>query len=547
MPHTGFSVFSPVCPRCHAALPATLACPNGHGPFWVEDDIGRFLLPERAEALAQFIQEYETVRRAEGRGSDEATYYHSLPFTDTTGKHTGAWKIRAAGYQALVKQVITPQYRCKGLPLEILDLGAGNGWLSYQLAQQGHQVAAVDLQTNAFDGLGAHVHYDAGFDCVQAEFQHLPFADGQFDVVIFNAAIHYATSYEAVLTETLRVLRRRGRLVILDSPVYRDRSSGQQMVAEREAYFQKNHGFPSNALPSQHYLTHEKLGALGETLNLTWRLIRPRHGLKWQLRPVLAQLLRRREPAQFYVIEGQRTLDWPEALQQTLGPTAPAWQVQVLNRLYRLRYHLIQKRQLNRTAHERVAGLTLDIPPGVFNPVPFRTADLMAEVVPEHVHAGQRVLDMGSGSGLGALLAAQQGCTVDAVDLNSVAVQATRKNAETSKLADHIQVFQGDLFTPLQGRTFDVILFNPPFFAGPPESIADAALRSVDVIERFADALPHHLTPDGRALVLFSTKGCMERFLDTFLSRNFYIRIVSQIDRTNEVLYAFMIEPARAS
>ena len=39
--------------------------------------------------------------------------------------------------------------------LRILDLGAGNGWMSYRLALQGHLPIAVDLLTNDRDGLGA--------------------------------------------------------------------------------------------------------------------------------------------------------------------------------------------------------------------------------------------------------------------------------------------------------------------------------------------------------------------------------------------------------
>jgi SAM-dependent methyltransferase len=270
------------------------------------EGIWRFLLPEREAYFRQFMREYETVRQAEGRGADDPAYYRALPFEDRTGRFREDWRIRARSFRALVARVVAPLEAERGRLLTVLDLGAGNGWLSYRLAQRGHGVAAVDLLTNAFDGLGAHVHYDVPFTPVQAEFDRLPFADGEADLIVFNASLHYSTSYETTLGEALRVLRRDGRLVIMDSPVYRDPASGEQMVREREAQFEEKYGFPSNALPSENYLTYDRLAELGEALGLRWRFIRPFYGWRWVLRPWKARLLGRREPAQFLVVVGRR-------------------------------------------------------------------------------------------------------------------------------------------------------------------------------------------------------------------------------------------------
>jgi len=298
------------CPACRtpleAAGPEALRCPADGAVYRRVDGIWRFLLPEREAFFQQFMREYETVRRAEGRGSDDPAYYRALPFEDRTGRFRDDWRIRAKSFQTLVERVLVPLEAERERPLVILDLGAGNGWLSYRLAQRGHAVAAVDLLTNAFDGLGAHVHYDAAFTPVQAEFDRLPFTDGGADLVVFNASLHYSTDYERTLGEALRVLRSDGRLVIMDSPVYRDARSGEQMVREREAQFEAKYGFPSDALPSENYLTYDRLEELAEALGLRWELIRPFYGWRWALRPWKARLLGRREPAQFLVIVGRR-------------------------------------------------------------------------------------------------------------------------------------------------------------------------------------------------------------------------------------------------
>ncbi len=141
---------------------------------------------------------------------------------------------------------------------------------------------------------------------MQAEFDRLPFTEHQADLIIFNASLHYSTHYEITLAEALRVLRPDGSLVILDSPVYRSAASGAQMVREREAAFTQAYGFPSNALPSENYLTLQRLNDLSAQLHLRWRIIRPFYGWRWLWRPIKARLLRRREPAHFAVIVGQR-------------------------------------------------------------------------------------------------------------------------------------------------------------------------------------------------------------------------------------------------
>ena len=300
------------CPRCHSALSSLaddeLLCSSEGSHFRRQDGIWRFLLPERAATFERFIREYETVRRGEGRGSQDAAYYRALPFEDQTGRFRRDWEIRSRSYSAFVRRLLQPLERRLARPLLALDLGAGNAWLANRVAQRGHAVAAVDLLTNDSDGLGAYRHYSSDFTPVQAEFERLPFEEGQFDLAIYNASFHYAVSYEAVLRECLRILRPEGRVAILDTPIYRRSSSGEQMVREREAQFQRAFGFPSNSIPSENYLTFQRLRDLSRALAMEWEMIAPSYGLRWAVRTWRARLLRRREPARFLTLAGQRTV-----------------------------------------------------------------------------------------------------------------------------------------------------------------------------------------------------------------------------------------------
>ena len=297
-----------VCPRCHSPLEMIsedeLCCVTDGLAFQRQEGIWRFLLPEDEARYARFIQDYETIRKAEGRGSADPAYYRALPDRDLTGRFTQDWRFRAASFQLLTRQILpTLEERGNGR-LKILDLGAGVGWLSNRLAARGHYLAAIDLTVNAWDGLGAYIHYENSFLPVQADYNRLPLPDRSVDLVVFNASFHYATSFDAALRECLRVLQPGGLVVVLDTPVYRRDESGRRMVGEREDSFQRLYGFPSNALPSENYLTPARLEELAAGLGIRWKYSIPVYPLSWSVKHWIARLRSRRELARFPMIAG---------------------------------------------------------------------------------------------------------------------------------------------------------------------------------------------------------------------------------------------------
>jgi SAM-dependent methyltransferase len=256
-------------------------------------------------ALAQFVREYRFVRRAEGWGSPDPAYYAALPYRDLSGRFAEIWHIRACSYDTFVTRVLRPlEPDC----LTVLDLGAGNGWLSARLARRGHAAIAVDVLDDPLDGLRAVRHYPANARPrpVLAEFDRLPLPAQSVDMVVFNASLHYSTDYVRTLEESLRVLRQGGTLVILDSPMYSDPTSGQRMVREREARFLRTYGFASNALECEHFLTPSRLNALSSTLSVQWQVHTPSLGLLTAMKRKLNGLRARREPATFPVVVGTR-------------------------------------------------------------------------------------------------------------------------------------------------------------------------------------------------------------------------------------------------
>lgn len=298
------------CPRCWAKLhevdASTLRCEMCGQIYACEDRIWRFLLPERLEYFRVFIDDYQLVRRAEGRIRQDQQYFRQLPFADISDDKANIWKIRAASYRAFVQRVLAPMEGETKAALRCIDLGAGNSWLSNRLVERGHLAAAVDLLTNDWDGLGALSHYKTWYLPLQAEFDRLPLVDQQCDLVIYNSSFHYSTDYSVSLSEALRVLKPAGKIVILDTPVYNSAESGKQMVREREQQFVELAGIPSNSLPSENYLTVDRIRELSDNLSIRWKFIRPFYGIRWAAKPWFNRLIGRREPAMFYLLVGEQ-------------------------------------------------------------------------------------------------------------------------------------------------------------------------------------------------------------------------------------------------
>lgn len=126
-----------------------------------------------------------------------------------------------------------------------------------------------------------------------------------------------------------------------------------------------------------------------------------------------------------------------------------------------------------------------------------------------------RALDLCTGSGCLAILAALAfpNADVDAVDLSKDALDVAAKNVGEYGLADRIELIESDLFAALDGRSYDVILSNPPYVnaesvaALPPEYQAEPALAlgsgedGLDATRRILAAAKSHLNPGGLLVV----------------------------------------------
>ena len=112
-------------------------------------------------------------------------------------------------------------------------------------------------------------------------------------------------------------------------------------------------------------------------------------------------------------------------------------------------------------------------------------------------------LDLCTGSGVHALLAAPHSQRVTAVDLQPRAARCALFNALASG-ATNIEVAVGDLYEPVSGEQFDLITANPPFVPSPIDALGfrDGGPSGEDVQRRIVEGLPHHLAQGGIAQIV---------------------------------------------
>ncbi|MEU9479076.1 HemK2/MTQ2 family protein methyltransferase [Streptomyces sp. NPDC048191] len=156
--------------------------------------------------------------------------------------------------------------------------------------------------------------------------------------------------------------------------------------------------------------------------------------------------------------------------------------------------------------------------PGVY--APQDDTELLAESLREEAPVpGDRVLDVGTGSGALALEAARHGAEVTAVDVSRPAVWTARMNAWLTRLP--VRIRRGNLFAPVRDRTYDLILANPPYVPAPDAGRGprgrsrawDAGRDGRLLLDRICRDAPALLRPGGVLLIVHSALSDPDRTL----------------------------------
>ncbi|MDD1777341.1 MAG: tRNA (adenine(22)-N(1))-methyltransferase TrmK [Candidatus Helarchaeota archaeon] len=177
-------------------------------------------------------------------------------------------------------------------------------------------------------------------------------------------------------------------------------------------------------------------------------------------------------------------------------------------------------------------GLQIEVTNETYNPSD--DSYLLAEhldIMPTDV-----VLEIGTGCGIIALVAARTARKVIATDISPVAVQCARKNIKTNQLESKIEIRQGDLFSPLKtGERFNLILSNPPYLPESEENHQQGAewlekawnggRSGRKFIDYFIKNCKLYLEPLGRVLMVQSSLSDIPKSCELFQKQGFQVEL----------------------
>ena len=210
------------CPSCRSQSPTPREGENGLcctfcGAIFPDEGQVPSLIPvQQRHDLKRFNDLYDELRLKEGWASTTPGYYEALPAFDITGRHSGEWQQRAKRFRAVEKWIART---FRGRSLDILDAGCGTVWTSRRLKQDGHLVIGTDVNPGKH-GLLAVTDTDDHPFYIQTRLEDLTFHEDSFDLIMFNASLHYSSKLNDTLERAWRLLRKNGFCLIMDSPVY---------------------------------------------------------------------------------------------------------------------------------------------------------------------------------------------------------------------------------------------------------------------------------------------------------------------------------------
>jgi release factor glutamine methyltransferase len=145
------------------------------------------------------------------------------------------------------------------------------------------------------------------------------------------------------------------------------------------------------------------------------------------------------------------------------------------------------------------------------------------------------VLEIGTGTGLIAVYTAQRTKNVVATDINEHAIKCALKNTISNKTYN-LELRQGDLFEPVQGEKFDLILFNTPYLPTSEDEKLDDELNDAfdggldgrETIDKFIDDVTDYLKEGGRVQLVQSSLSDNDKTLQKLEELGFEAEITAR-------------------
>ncbi len=159
-----------------------------------------------------------------------------LPLIEASHIHYDEWQVRKRSASRLFKYL-----QNKNVPLSILEVGSGNGWLSAKLGElKNSTVTGIDINNVELDQAKKVFSNRANLNFTEGDLESVVF-DKKFDAIIFAASIQYFPFFDQVIRKALSLLNQKGEIHILDSRFYHNKDLEQARL--RSQFYYSSIGF----------------------------------------------------------------------------------------------------------------------------------------------------------------------------------------------------------------------------------------------------------------------------------------------------------------
>ena len=501
-----------------------------------ENGIMDCIPPENRLSIEGFLEYYKSkIPENEKRSDGEII---SLPYQKKEHGRNDVWRIRERNYNLVMGQIRRLEPDGNG---PVLDLGAGNCWLSRRLIETGYDCVSLDPLESAESGLrgGDIFEREIGIKLtrVLSTMETMPFINSVFNGVVSSGSFHYTNCASMVLKEIHRILKPDGWAIIYDSPVFGDSESGDEMVEEKKLEFGDGDVLDNLAYKPIWFIVLDEFIKLAKEIGFEIEVIQTRSPVARLLDGAKNKVQSKRKWAEFPILLLRKTDS------QKKDKTG------FLQKLRYIHYRQFVEPSLIPSKIIQLDGISFRITQGVFHPGPYDSSRILLKLIRKRFGdlSNKNILDIGTGSGIHAIAAAKLNARVVAVDINPDAVRCAQENALFNEVGERIEFFHSDLFDDITHKKFDLIFFNPPFYDRQSKSPSEKAWYDShhQTLIRFLENLSSYLMQDGEALVILSNRADVNLFEKSCGENNLSFAIVKRKRVWDEVYRVYSIKARR--
>jgi len=181
--------------------------------------------------------------------------------------------------------------------------------------------------------------------------------------------------------------------------------------------------------------------------------------------------------------------------------------------------------------------------PEVFPPHLTLSTKILLDFISELDLKNKTFLELGCGSGIISLLACEKGAVATASDINRTALEYLKIASEENKL--EVECIYSNLFESLQGKQFDYIIINPPYYPKKPKNIKEQAWfcgEGFEYFENLFQQLPDYLSETNQTYMILSEDCNQEKIKSIASENNIHFETVFETKKVGEMNTIYQIK-----